>query len=93
MEDKDISNSDARALAAGFAAPGQAELLAPYTSRYLIPLSRCGQRPKAVATTLANGLYPVWDISQDGIDAAEAFLAGPDVPPPLSRLSANSKPT
>ncbi len=43
-------------------------------------------RPETVATTLANGLYPVWDISQDGVDAAEVFLAGPDVPPPLSRL-------
>jgi len=87
LEDKDISNSDARALAAGFAAPGQAELLAPYTSRYFDSLVAVwNSRPEAVATTLANGLYPVWDISQDGIDAAEAFLAGPDVPPPLSRL-------
>ncbi|MGC1804510.1 MAG: aminopeptidase N [Mycobacterium sp.] len=86
MEDKDISNSDARALAAGFAAPGQAELLAPYTARYFDSIAAVwNNRPEAVATTLVNGLYPVWDISQDGIDAANVFLAGPDVPPPLIR--------
>lgn len=32
------------------------------------------------------GLYPSWDISQGGLDAADAFLSGPDVPPALHRL-------
>jgi aminopeptidase N len=32
------------------------------------------------------GLYPSWDISQAALDAADEFLAGPDVPPPLRRL-------
>lgn len=89
LETEDISNSDARALVAGFAAPGQAELLAPYTARYFYLDSLVAvwnNRPEAVASTIVTGLYPKWDISQDGIDAAEVFLARPDVPPPLSRL-------
>ncbi|EUA18181.1 hypothetical protein I552_9405 [Mycobacterium xenopi 3993] len=32
------------------------------------------------------GLYPSWDISDDGLAAADEFLADPDVPPPLRRL-------
>ena len=32
------------------------------------------------------GLYPSWDISQAGLDAADRFLADPEVPPPLRRL-------
>ncbi|WAC90202.1 aminopeptidase N [Mycobacterium sp. Aquia_213] len=89
LETEDISNSDARALAAGFAAPGQGELLAPYTVRYFYLDSLVAvwnNRPEAVASTIVTGLYPTWDISQDGIDAAKAFLARSDVPAPLSRL-------
>ncbi len=89
LETEDISNSDARALVAGFAAPGQGELLAPYTARYFYLDSLVAvwnNRPEAVASTIVTGLYPTWDISQDGIDAAEVFLARPDVPPPMSRL-------
>jgi aminopeptidase N len=89
LETEDISNSDARALVAGFAAPGQGELLAPYTPRYFYfdsIVEVWNNRPEAVATTIVTGLYPSWDISQDGIDAAEVFLGRPDVRPPLSRL-------
>jgi aminopeptidase N len=89
LETEDISNSDARALVAGFAAPGQGELLAPYTARYFYLDSLVtvwNNRPEAVASTIVTGLYPTWDISQDGIDAAEVFLARPDVPRPMSRL-------
>jgi aminopeptidase N len=89
LETENISNSDARALAAGFAAPGQGELLAPYTARYFYLDSLVAvwdNRPETVASTIVTGLYPTWDISQDAIDAAEVFLARPDVPPPLRRL-------
>ncbi|HZU48848.1 MAG TPA: hypothetical protein VFA16_16605, partial [Mycobacterium sp.] len=39
-----------------------------------------------VAQTVVIGLYPSWDISDDGLAAADDFLADPDVPPPLRRL-------
>ncbi len=32
------------------------------------------------------GLYPSWDISDDGIAAADRFLADPGLPPALRRL-------
>ena len=32
------------------------------------------------------GLYPAWDISQAGLNAADRFLADSEVPPPLQRL-------
>ena len=32
------------------------------------------------------GLYPSWDVSQAGLDAADAFLADDSVPPALRRL-------
>jgi aminopeptidase N len=54
--------------------------------------SRCGtivdlwkSRPEPVAITLATGLYPLWEISQQDIDASEDFLRG-NVPPPLQRV-------
>jgi aminopeptidase N len=87
LEDKHISTSDARALIAGFAAPGQAELLAPYTSRYFDSIVAVWNNfPEAVATTIVTGLYPLWDVSQDGIDTAGVFLRRPEVPAPLGRL-------
>jgi aminopeptidase N len=85
-DNKDIPNSDARALVAGFAAPGQAELLAPYQALYfdsIVKLWR--ERPESVATTIAKGLYPAWDISQDGIAAADKFLGKRDLPATLTR--------
>jgi aminopeptidase N len=85
-DNKDLPNSDARALVAGFAAPGHTELLAPYQSRYfdsIVKLWR--ERPEPVATTIAKGLYPAWDISQGGIAAAQTFLGRRDVPATLTR--------
>jgi aminopeptidase N len=32
------------------------------------------------------GLYPSWDVSTDGLAAADWFLGGLHVPPPLRRL-------
>ena len=85
LEDKNISNSDARAIVAGCAAPGQAELLAPYTSRYFDSIVEIwNNRPEAVATTIVTGLYPLWQIDQDGVAAADALLER-DVPDPLRR--------
>ncbi len=43
------------------------------------------RRSSEVAQTVVIGLYPSWDISQDGLDAADRFLAG-ELPPSLRRL-------
>jgi aminopeptidase N len=87
LEGKDSeieNNSDARAVVAGFAAPGQAELLAPFTARYFDSVVAVW-KPGPIAMTIATGLYPSWDISRNGIDAADAVLDRGNVPGPLRR--------
>ena len=67
--------------------PGQGELLAPFRARYFEAISGVWERRSSeVAQTVVIGLYPSWDISQDALDAADEFLADPDVPPALRRL-------
>ena len=66
--------------------PGQAALLEPFTAKYFAAIPRVWERRSSeVAQTVVIGLYPSWDISQDGLNAAEQFLDG-DVPPSLRRL-------
>ncbi|MGK2865766.1 MAG: aminopeptidase N [Mycobacterium sp.] len=87
IEDDTLANITTRAIVGGFVQPGQAELLAPFRDRYFAAISGVwDRRSSEVAQTVVIGLYPSWDISQAGLDAADAFLAGPDVPPALHRL-------
>jgi aminopeptidase N len=81
---KKFSNAEARALAAGFAAPGHAELLKPYRAQYFNSIVDIW-KPDPIALTIATGLYPSWDISQCGIDAADVVLGG-CLPDPLRQV-------
>jgi aminopeptidase N len=86
FEDDTLPNVLGRAIIAGIVAPGQAELLKPYTPRYFQAIPGVWERRSSeVAQTVVRGLYPAWDISQDGLDAADEFL-GAELPPPLRRL-------
>ncbi|MCV7299424.1 aminopeptidase N [Mycobacterium barrassiae] len=87
IEDDTLANATARSIIAGFVRPGQEELLKPFRDKYFDAISGVWQRRSSeVAQTVVVGLYPSWDISQDGLDAADRFLSDPDVPPPLRRL-------
>ena len=89
LTDMSITNNEARAMAAGFAAPGQAELLAPYTAQYfdsIVNLWNNRKDKQPVAITLVTGLYPSWDISPHATEAAGSLLQTHDVPPALRRL-------
>ena len=87
IEDDTLANITARSIIGGFVQPGQHELLHPYRDKYFGAISGVWQRRSSeVAQTVVVGLYPSWDISPDGLAAADAFLADPDVPPPLRRL-------
>lgn len=87
IEDDTLPNITARSIVGGFVRPGQEELLLPFRDRYFGAISGVWERRSSeVAQTVVIGLYPSWDISQDGLDAADRFLADPDVPPPLRRL-------
>lgn len=87
IEDDTIANITTRAIVTGFVQPGQGELLAPFTEKYFAAIPGVWQRRSSeVAQTTVIGLYPSWDVSQAGLDAADAFLADPEVPPALRRL-------
>jgi aminopeptidase N len=87
IEDDTLANVTARSIIVGFVRPGQDELLKPFRDKYFGAISGVWQRRSSeVAQTVVVGLYPSWDISQAGLDAADAFLADQDVPPPLRRL-------
>ena len=86
-EDDALANITARSIIAGFVKPGQAELLEPFGARYFAAIPGIWERRSSeVAQTVVVGLYPSWDISADGIAAADAFLADPELPAALRRL-------
>ncbi|MGB6206594.1 aminopeptidase N [Mycobacterium sp.] len=86
-EDDTLANITARSIIGGFFEPGQAELLKPFTERYFAAIRGVWQRRSSeVAQTVVIGLYPSWDISDDGIAAADRFLADPELPAALRRL-------
>jgi aminopeptidase N len=86
-EDDALANITARSVIAGFVEPGQAELLKPFGARYFAAIRGVWERRSSeVAQTVVIGLYPSWDISDDGIAAADAFLADPELPAALRRL-------
>ncbi|MEU0870453.1 aminopeptidase N [Nocardia brasiliensis] len=91
FEDDSVSNITTRAIVAGFAPVGQAELLAPYVEGYFAEVAQVWERRSSeVAQTVVVGLYPSWDVSADAVAAADKFLAG-DHPPALRRLVTEGK--
>jgi len=88
-EDDTLPNITGRSIIGGFVAPGQGELLKQFTARYFeaIP-GMWARRSSEVAQTVVIGLYPHWDISDEGVAAADEFLSAPEseVPPALRRL-------
>ena len=86
IEDDTLPNIVGRAVIDGFVQPGQQALLQPFTAKYFAAIPRVWERRSSeVAQTVVIGLYPSWDISQDGLNAAEQFLDG-ELPPSLRRL-------
>jgi aminopeptidase N len=87
IEDDTLANITARSIIGGFVRPGQHQLLAPMRPKYFAAIGGVWQRRSSeVAQTVVIGLYPSWDISKAALDAADEFLADPDVPPALRRL-------
>ena len=87
IEDDTLPNIVGRSIIAGFVEPGQAELLKPFGTRYFAAIRGVwDRRSSEVAQTVVVGLYPSWDISDDGLAAADQFLADPGLPPALRRL-------
>lgn len=86
-EDDTLANIVGRSIINGFVQSGQAELLKPFGARYFAAIPGIWERRSSeVAQTVVVGLYPSWDISDEGIAAADAFLADSELPPALRRL-------
>ncbi|MBB2774129.1 MULTISPECIES: aminopeptidase N [Mycolicibacterium] len=86
IEDDTLANITTRSIVGGIVQPGQQALLAPYTEKYFAAIAGVWERRSSeVAQTVVIGLYPSWDISDEGLAAADRFLSG-DVPPALRRL-------
>jgi len=86
-EDDTLANITTRSIINGFVQPGQGQLLQPFGARYFAAIAGIWERRSSeVAQTVVVGLYPSWDISDEGIAAADAFLADSDLPAALRRL-------
>ena len=87
IEDDTLANITGRSIIGGFIQPGQHELLKPFSAKYFGVISGVWERRSSeVAQTMVIGLYPAWDISKAGLNAADRFLADSEVPPALQRL-------
>ena len=90
-EDDDLPNAVNEAIIGGFQHPAQAALTRPYLEPYFSTIREVwDRRTSEIAQNVVNGLFPD-AIEQSVVDAAEAFLADPDVPPALARLVAEGR--
>lgn len=84
----DLANLDARHRMAGLVYPGSTEHLMPLAEAYFDVAPKLWEHPSTeMALTTLNGLYPVWDISTEGLARADAFLYH-DLPAGLRRVIA-----
>jgi aminopeptidase N len=82
-----LANATFRATLGGFADPDQDELLVPFAERYYEVVGRIWQDwGTDMAQNFAEGAYPRWVISQEGLDEAESYLSRQHPPAALARL-------
>ncbi|MDP8969436.1 MAG: ERAP1-like C-terminal domain-containing protein, partial [Actinomycetota bacterium] len=87
LSDRSLPLATMRALAAGFARPGQDALLADYVDRYVEALGTIwAERDAEEALLLTDGLYPSTLIDQRTVQAADRALTVPGVPAHGRRL-------
>jgi aminopeptidase N len=90
-EDDELPNAINEAIISGFHHPAQTELTLPYVEPYFAVIPGVWERRTSeIAQNVVNGLFPD-AITQSVVDAAEAFLADPAVPPALHRLVAEGR--
>ncbi|HEY2673808.1 MAG TPA: aminopeptidase N [Rugosimonospora sp.] len=76
-----------RALLVGFQHPSQLALTEPYMSRYFEAVDQVwATRDSEPAQEFVEAAYPSLHISQETVEATDAWLADPDKPAPLRRL-------
>lgn len=87
--DPDVVNSRGRALVLGFQHPAQVELIKPFMPKFFEAVANVWKiRDSEPAQEFLIFGYPVYQVSQETVDAAEAWLAEEGHPAPLRRLVA-----
>ncbi|MEU3459959.1 aminopeptidase N [Streptomyces sp. NPDC006733] len=92
VEDDKLANSVQESAIGGFVQTDQRELLAPYTERYFSAVKGVwDSRSHEIAQQIVVGLYPSLQVSQQTLDATDAWLTAATPPPALRRLVTESR--
>ena len=82
-----LPNAVFRAMLSGFNDPDQAELLAPYPTRYFDAVGEIWQNwGSDMAQWFATNAYPLTQISEHTVELTDAYIAEADPPAALRRL-------
>ncbi|MET7800313.1 aminopeptidase N [Streptomyces decoyicus] len=92
VESDQLPNSLQESLIGGFVQTDQRELLAPYTAKYFAAVKDIwNSRSHEMAQQIAVGLYPALQVSQETLDATDAWLASAEPSAALRRLMTESR--
>jgi aminopeptidase N len=92
VEDNKLAAAVQEATIGGFADADQRELLTPYTAEYFAAVKGIWEtRSHEVAQQIVVDLYPSLQVSQETLDATDAWLASADPAPALRRLIVESR--
>jgi aminopeptidase N len=92
VENDKLPNAVQEAVISGFVQTDQRELLAPYTAKYFAAVSGVWEsRSHEMAQQIVVGLYPALQVSQETLDATDAWLASAPPVPALRRLVTESR--
>ena len=75
VRDSRVNHATRRSASIAACAKASTKWLFPVPPRYFDTISRIWEPSSELAKTIVTGLYPSWDISQVGINAAYEFLA------------------
>lgn len=92
VENDTLPNAVQEAVISGFVQTDQRALLAPYTERYFAVVKDAwDQRSHEMGQQIVLGLYPALQVSQETLDATDAWLASAGPSAALRRLVTESR--
>ncbi|MGW0390823.1 aminopeptidase N [Streptomyces sp. NPDC003042] len=92
VERGDLPNAVQEAVIGGFVQADQRELIAPYAEKYFAVVKEIWDtRSHEIAQQIAVGLYPSLQVSQETLDATDAWLASAEPNAGLRRLVSESR--
>ncbi|MEV5592542.1 aminopeptidase N [Streptomyces sp. NPDC052496] len=92
VESDKLPNAVQEAVISGFVQTDQRELLAPYAEKYFAAVKDVwNARSHEMAQQIAVGMYPALQVSQETLDATDAWLASAEPSAALRRLVTESR--